>query len=801
MKTLTILLTFMGTMNIMPVGGFGTIATPNILFIGSYTYNYPGVDYQLQGIDKAYADENVSVTYEFLNTKTIDYNDEYKAKLKDRFTLLFSQNNFDGVIVSDDDALDFVLTYYDDFFSDLPIIFQGINDEDKAAYAEKTYDNMCGITEFIDFKTNINFAHSLLPNAKQFNYIIDDSKTGVGVEKALLSAYASSELTIPVNRIDTSKLTFEEICESFTEIDANDITMFTVFTNDANNNFYPRNEIYNIFDDYIKAPIFTISTSGIGDGLLGGYIYSHKDATYESARALLSFIKKESSPLIYGLNKNNFSKYIVDKHVMEKYDLDLSKIPENATIINEDLSFRELYPELFIFLIVASSVLGLAIIILIVYLIGRNLYIKKLQKYLYYDAVTGCKTRDYYNVKGEAEIQKFNQYALILISLVNIRSLNDLFGYKKVDSLLKEFCTSLKYESKNDYLYILSHKEILLILPNTSRSEIKTFVEKFVVNYRSKDDPNLWFDIRAGISIYPDHANTEKTLLDEAEVALNETSKPGFSQKYNFFSKHKHYAMLNYYEIEKELHKAIEEERVYAVFQPKVDVRSGKIVSYEALARIKDMAYGPADFIPVAEKAGLILDITKQVVDHTIELLKELKKEYGSYREISINYSLALGSHPEILDYVAAKVDEAKIPHDFIKFEITESMMYFEDNNGYKFINQIVSAGFKLSLDDFGTGYASLTTFFRIPFNEVKFDKGVSAMFAGDPGSSMRNLAVFFHSLGVNIICEGIETSEQLNGCFEAGCYLIQGYYFYKPLSLDDVIAHFSDITKISLRS
>ncbi len=364
-----------------------------------------------------------------------------------------------------------------------------------------------------------------------------------------------------------------------------------------------------------KCPIFTISTAGIGDGLLGGYVYSHEDSTYESAKALLTFIRKTDSPLNYGLNQSNFSKYMIDKKVIEKCKLDLRKNPGNSTIINDDLSFREEYPELFVFLIVSSSVIGLAIIILVIYLIGRNLYIKKLQNFIYYDSLTGAKTRDYYNLKDEAEIQKFNQYALILISLLNIRALNDLFGYKIVDELLKEFCDHLKAASENDFLYILSHKEILLILPDSNRKEIEKFVEDSIINYRSKKDINLWFDIRVGISIYPDHLNAEKSLLDEAEVALNETSKPGFSQKYNFFSKHKHYALLNFYEIEKDLHKAIEEDRVYTVFQPKVDVRTGKIISYEALARNSNLSYGPQDFIPVAEKAGLILDISKKVVN------------------------------------------------------------------------------------------------------------------------------------------------------------------------------------------
>lgn len=115
MKILTAVLALIGSFSIVHIGDFTAIESPNILFIGSYTYNYPGVDYELKGIDKAYKGESVSVLYKFLNTKPIDYNDEYKLKLKDGFSLLFNQNDFDGVLVSDDDALDFVLTYYEDF--------------------------------------------------------------------------------------------------------------------------------------------------------------------------------------------------------------------------------------------------------------------------------------------------------------------------------------------------------------------------------------------------------------------------------------------------------------------------------------------------------------------------------------------------------------------------------------------------------------------------------------------------------------------------------------------------------------
>ena len=147
------------------------------------------------------------------------------------------------------------------------------------------------------------------------------------------------------------------------------------------------------------------------------------------------------------------------------------------------------------------------------------------------------------------------------------------------------------------------------------------------------------------------------------------------------------------------------------------------------------------------------------------------------------------------------QLDLYEIPHSYLKFEITESLMYFDDGFWYKFINQIAQAGFKLSLDDFCKSFSSLTTFFKIPFTEVKFDKSVSSMLSGNSGNSMRNLAVFFHLLGVNIVCEGVENSEQLNSCFEAGCYLIQGYYFYKPLLCKDVIDYYSDINKMVLKS
>lgn len=243
MKILTAALALIGSFSIVQTRELGLIESPDILFIGSYTYNYPEVDYQLKGIDKACKGESVSVLYKFLNTKNIDYNDEYKLKLKDRFSLLFEQNDFDGVIVSDDDGLDFVLTYYDDFFSKMPVIFQGINDKEKAICAEQTNANICGITEAIDYETNIKFAQSLMPNAKKFNYIADDTKTGIGVEKSLLEAYNDLNLNLVINKIDTSKLTYDEICERLSAIDENDITFYTIFTNDGAGRFYPLNEI------------------------------------------------------------------------------------------------------------------------------------------------------------------------------------------------------------------------------------------------------------------------------------------------------------------------------------------------------------------------------------------------------------------------------------------------------------------------------------------------------------------------------------------------------------------------------
>jgi ABC-type uncharacterized transport system substrate-binding protein len=101
----------------------------------------------------------------------------------------------------------------------MPVIFQKINNKEKAIYAEQTYANICGITEAIDYETNIKFAQSLMPNAKKFNYIADDTKTGIGVEKSLLEAYNDLNLNLVINKIDTSKLTYDEICERLSAID------------------------------------------------------------------------------------------------------------------------------------------------------------------------------------------------------------------------------------------------------------------------------------------------------------------------------------------------------------------------------------------------------------------------------------------------------------------------------------------------------------------------------------------------------------------------------------------------------
>ncbi len=218
------------------------------------------------------------------------------------------------------------------------------------------------------------------------------------------------------------------------------------------------------------------------------------------------------------------------------------------------------------------------------------------------------------------------------------------------------------------------------------------------------------------------------------------------------------------------------------VYQPLVDSHTGKVVSYEALLRLKYYTIRPDQFISVAEESGFIIPMSRWVIEQTVHDLAKIKKSGKELKPISINFSSIQMRDVGLVNYVKNVLEKYDIEGKYIEFEITEGVFLKMDQEAERFFLQLIDMGIRLVLDDFGTGFASIQYLLDIPFYKIKLDKSMIYKFLNlHNGETLKQLISFIHSLNLIVVGEGVEVKEQFIPLQEFQCDIIQGYLFERP--------------------
>ena len=228
------------------------------------------------------------------------------------------------------------------------------------------------------------------------------------------------------------------------------------------------------------------------------------------------------------------------------------------------------------------------------------------------------------------------------------------------------------------------------------------------------------------------------------------------------------------------------------VYQPQVDIRTGKAVGAEALLRWKT-AEGkfipPDQFIPIAEYSGLIIEMGDWVLRQSCSELKTLlSKGYQDFK-MSVNVSQAQFLHPEFLNSVRRAITDSGVPAHLLDLEITESMAMEDPIFLMETLHQLKKIGVKISIDDFGTGFSSLSYLQKLPIDQLKIDRSfVSQIVDANSSASIPKMIIqLCQSLGLTVIAEGVEELKQAEALMSFGCSLAQGYYYAKPLEVPNL--------------
>jgi len=297
---------------------------------------------------------------------------------------------------------------------------------------------------------------------------------------------------------------------------------------------------------------------------------------------------------------------------------------------------------------------------------------------------------------------------------------------------------------------------------------------------------NIKVDMSMGVSIFPDDSNDINQLIMNTDLALynvKNSGKNSFSYFTSDLSDHLKYRQ----EIKSYLSDAFRNDSIRLVYHPQVDLSTGEIIGFEALARLNNCDISPREFIPIAEDEGLIMQFGRIITRIAIEQMFKWENMGLELKPISINFSA------NYKDYLLVLLKKYNISPNLIVIEITENILLENMEQAITFLNELKNIGVKIAIDDFGTGYSSLSYLTSLPLDIVKIDKVLNAKFL-EPHNVhiMEKLISLFHSFDYNVIAEGIEIKEHVDIMKLIGCDAIQGYYFSKPIEAGDILENYN---------
>lgn len=415
-----------------------------------------------------------------------------------------------------------------------------------------------------------------------------------------------------------------------------------------------------------------------------------------------------------------------------------------------------------------------------------------------YDHLTGLPNRSLLleRIKHGIEQARRAQHtiALFFIDLDRFKQVNDSLGHDYGDLLLQEVTARLNNTLRGDdtIARIGGDEFVVLVEHFKLHNDLSRIAQKIIdvieVPVKLKGT-TVSVGASIGIAMYPDDSQSQDELLRNADVAMYHAKQQG-RNNFQFFTERMNLEAKQRLTMESNLKQAVKNDEFFNVFQPVVDAHSGKIIGAELLMRwqSENGLIPPDKFIPLAEEMGLIAAMTGIALDKALVLLKAWRSLRPDFY-LSINVSATHFADANLVTFLESKFNDYQIPAGALKIEVTESAFMSEPEKAIETIHRLSAMGCRLALDDFGTGYSSLSYIKQLPLDIIKIDRS----FVSGIGESTEDEAIVDSTLvlarNLNIACiaEGVETKEQLQYLVDHQCHLIQGYFYYAPLSMDDL--------------
>ncbi|MDP4179281.1 MAG: EAL domain-containing protein, partial [Bacillota bacterium] len=433
----------------------------------------------------------------------------------------------------------------------------------------------------------------------------------------------------------------------------------------------------------------------------------------------------------------------------------------------------------------------------------RMLAEEKIRHFIYHDTLTEISNRkkmmEDINILLKDEKEKF---AIFFIDLDKFKSVNDNYGHKAGDFVLKNAAIRLKGAVRpidtigriggDEFIIILRQLKNEVDIQSIAVRVLKELNTAFIYNKNQ-----LFIGGSIGISIFPDHGVSADMLISKADLAMYEVKNKG-GDGYAIYNDIMNENVINNLEIKKNIKDAINKNEFITYYQPIIDLKSMKILNAESLIRWRrdEKIILPVEFIPIAKEIGEIVEIDNWMLDNACYQCKKWQDSGAKYFGISVNTSYKQLIQFNFVKSVMNILNKYLLEPKYLNLEITEDEAMEDPDVIIKILLELKEQGIRISMDDFGTGYSSLSYINKLPVDIIKIDRSLIVNLGNDSKNLViiKAIIVMAHSLNIKVVAEGIETEKEFNALSKLECDFIQGYLIGKPLTASDFEGNFIDI-------
>lgn len=432
----------------------------------------------------------------------------------------------------------------------------------------------------------------------------------------------------------------------------------------------------------------------------------------------------------------------------------------------------------------------------------------KMEQLAYVDSLTGLANRLLFRDRLEQvlkSVQRNNtQAALLFLDLDQFKRINDSLGHDVGDALLMKVAEMLRQCVRHqDTVARMGGDEFVILLTDVDGMAGASAVARKILNTMQNPNRLLRHEIivtpSIGITMAPDDSLNADILLKNADLAMYRAKSMG-RNNYQFFTEEMNAQVLDNLMIENELRHAIENNELILDFQPQMSLRASQLTGVEALVRWIHPEKGlmdPGEFIPVAEQAGLMINLGEWIMRNACRQWREVEKQGMPPVKLAVNLSARQFRDQYLLNMIQNILSETDFKPIQLQLEITETTLMDNLEHAVSILEQIKSLGISVSIDDFGTGYSSLNYLKRLPIDELKVDRTFIRDIPEDKDDMAITSAVIAmaHELKIKVVAEGVETREQWDFLKKNKCDYAQGYLLGKPSKPMELLKRFADKT------